>query len=88
MRTIKTVGRSGQISLGKALAGKGFLMETLPSGDILLKSAVVIPAHEHWLHTPEIKAKVERADKWMQENPPRESNIEGLEEKFVAHHAE
>jgi len=39
---IKIVGKSGQISLGKAIAGMGFIMETLPGGDILLKHAVVV----------------------------------------------
>lgn len=39
---IKTVGKSGQISLGKALAGMGFVMEPLTGGDILLKRAVVV----------------------------------------------
>ena len=30
MHAIKTVGKSGQISLGKALAGTDFVMEELP----------------------------------------------------------
>ncbi len=34
---LKVVGKSGQISAGKAMAGMGFIMETLPGGDILLK---------------------------------------------------
>ncbi len=43
MHAIKVVGKSGQISLGKALAGMEFLVEQLPGGDIVLKRAVVIP---------------------------------------------
>lgn len=35
MEALKIVGKSGQISLGKALAGMGFVMETLHGGDIL-----------------------------------------------------
>ncbi len=34
MHTIKTVGKSGQISLGKSLAGTEFIMEELPDGDM------------------------------------------------------
>ena len=40
---VKTVGKSGQISLGKALAGSGFIVEALPDGDIMLKRVVVVP---------------------------------------------
>ena len=29
-----------------------------------------IPDHEKWLHTPEMKAKMARADTWMRANPP------------------
>ena len=41
MNKIKMVGKSGQISLGKALAGMGFIAQELPGGDIVLKRAVV-----------------------------------------------
>jgi hypothetical protein len=49
---IKVVGKSGQISLGKAMAGMNFILETLADGDILLKHAVVMPVNERWLHEP------------------------------------
>ena len=32
---------------------------------------MAIPKKEHWLHTPEMKAKLARADEWMRANPPR-----------------
>ena len=57
---LKIVGKSGQISVTKAMAGVGFIMETLPSGDILLKHAVIVPANERWLHEPAIKEKLAR----------------------------
>lgn len=77
--SVKTVGKSGQISLGKSLAGMDFIMETLPDGDILLKHAVVVPMNERWLHEPSMKKKLARADEWMRGNPARESNIDELE---------
>ena len=49
MHAIKTVGKSGQISLGKAMAGMGYVMEELPGGDIILKRAVVVPMNERLL---------------------------------------
>lgn len=76
---IKTVGRSGQISLGKALAGMGFIMETLPGGDILLKHAVVVPTNERWLHEPAMKREMARADEWMRSHPPKETDLDALE---------
>src|SRR3546814_9023874 len=59
---IKTVGKSGQISLGKALAGMDFILEELPDGDIILKRAIVIPANERWLHEPAMQQRLARAD--------------------------
>ena len=77
--TIKIVGKSGQISLGKSLAGREFIMETLPDGDILLKHAVVMPINERWLHEPAMKEKLARADEWMRNNPAKETNLGDLE---------
>jgi hypothetical protein len=79
---IKTVGKSGQISLGKALAGMGFVMEPLMGGDILLKRAVVVTVNERWLHEPAMKEKLAQADDWMREHPAQESNLEALELKL------
>ena len=81
---IKTVGKSGQISIGKALAGMDYIMELLPDGDIILKRAVVVPANERWLHEPAMKAKLAQADNWMRNNPAKETNLDMLETKFVA----
>lgn len=68
MMELKVVGKSGQISVGKAMAGMGFIMETLHGGDILLKHAIVVPANERWLHEPAMKEKLARADEWMRNN--------------------
>lgn len=84
---VKTVGRSGQISLGKSLAGTSFIVEETPKGDFILKRAVVIPENEQWLHTPEMKAKLERAAAWFKANPPRETDLDELERAALAHHA-
>jgi hypothetical protein len=76
---LKIVGKSGQISLGKAMAGLGFIVESLPGGDILLKQAVVVPVNERWLHEPAMKEKLARADEWMRNNPARETDLDALE---------
>lgn len=79
---LKIVGKSGQISVGKSMAGLGFIMETLPGGDILLKHAVVVPSNERWLHESAMKEKLTRADEWMRNNPVRETNLAELEAKL------
>jgi len=84
MHGIKTVGKSGQISLGKALAGMEFILEELPGGDIMLKRALVIPANERWLHEPAVKEALARADKWMHSNSAKETDLEALEAKAGA----
>ena len=82
MRIIKTVGRSGQISLGKAMAGMDFILEELPGGDIMLKRAVIVPMNERWLHEPAMKKKLARADNWMRDNPAQETSLDELESKL------
>jgi len=83
MMDIKTVGKSGQISLGKSLVGMNFIMEFQPGGDIVLKRALVIPANERWLHEPAMKEQLARADKWMNANPAKETNLDKFEAKLV-----
>ena len=79
MQTIKTVGKSGQISLGRAMAGLNFIMQELPGGDLMLKRADVVPEAERWLHTPTMKQKLARADTWMRDNGARETDIDQME---------
>ena len=79
MLNIKTVGKSGQISLGKAMAGMDFIMEEMSGGDIILKRAVVVPMNERWLHEPAIRAQLNRADHWMHNTPAQETNLGELE---------
>ncbi|MHB1678606.1 MAG: hypothetical protein ACYCSS_13935 [Sulfuriferula sp.] len=82
METLKIVGKSGQISVGKALAGMGFVMETLPGGDILLKHSVVVPVNDCWLYEPVMKGKLAQADDWMRDNPATESSLEEIEARL------
>ena len=82
MQTIKTVGKSGQISLGKSLAGMGFIVEALAGGDFILKRAVVVPMNERWLHEPEMKARLANADGWMRENQVHETDLNEIGSKL------
>lgn len=78
---LKTVGRSGQVSLGKALAGKHFFMESLPSGDVLLKHAMIVPVNEQWLHTSTMKDRLAASDQWMAAHPAQASDLSALASK-------
>ena len=79
---LKMVGASGQISLGKKYAGKYFEMTEWEDGTIVMVPMRVIPESEAWLHTPEIKAQLERADAWFREHPPTETDISALMQKL------
>jgi hypothetical protein len=81
MNHIKTVGKSGQISLGKALAGMGFIMQELPGGDIVLKRAVVVPMNERLLE-PEALAELEAAREWRRNNPAQATDLTALGSKL------
>ncbi|MCC6538606.1 MAG: hypothetical protein IT162_13705 [Bryobacterales bacterium] len=58
---IKTIGNSGQISLGKEFAGRTVMVEEVEPGVWLIRTAQVIPDNERWLHTPEMRASLDRA---------------------------
>ena len=74
MQAIKTVGKSGQISLGKVMAGMGFILEALPGGDIMLKRAVVVPMNERLLD-PLVRADLEAARTWRKNNPAQATDL-------------
>ena len=49
-QTVKVVGASGPISLGKQFAGRQVLVEEKEAGVWLIRTATVIPDKERWLH--------------------------------------
>ena len=56
---IKTISSSGQISLGKAFAGKVVKLEHLEDGRWMVTPVQVIPEHLAWAYTPEVTAIIE-----------------------------
>ncbi len=81
MYNIKTVGKSGQISLGKAMAGMSFIVEERPGGDIVLKRAVVVPMNERRLD-PAVHAELEIAREWRRNNPAKATDLITLAAKL------
>jgi len=79
---IKTVGASGQISLGKQYAGRPVLIEEIEEGVWLIKTATIIPDSELWMHEAPAKSRIDKAIAWAGKNKPSETDIEGLSEKL------
>ena len=77
-QTVKVIGTSGQISLGKQYAGKTVLVEEVGKGVWLLKIARVIPDNEVWLHTEPAKSRIDRAIVWTAEHLSEETDLEVL----------
>jgi len=81
MATIKTVGNSGQISLGKEYAGRHVLVDQIDEGVWLIKAGSFVPDSEAWIHSPLVSAELDRAIIWAEENSPGESSLDELEAK-------
>lgn len=79
---IKTVGTSGQISLGKEYAGRHVLVEEVEEGVWLIKTAKVIPDNEVWMHEEPAKSRIEKAMAWSENNKPAETALESLSAKI------
>lgn len=79
MAIIKTVGSSGQISLGKKFAGQTVMLDEIQSGVWMLKIGRFIPDNEKWFHEPDVQAELNEAIAWAEKNPPADTNFEELE---------
>lgn len=75
---VKTIGASGQISLGKQYAGRIVTVDEVEPGVWWIKTAQVIPDSEMYLHTPEAKARLDRALEWSANHPRRPSDLKTL----------
>ncbi len=80
---IKTIGSSGQISLGKQHAGRTVTVEEVEEGVWLVKAARVIPENELWLHSPSATDKLKRAAAWAEKNQPVASDLAKIEKKLA-----
>ena len=69
--SVKVVGANGQISLGKEYSGRQVLVEEREPGVWMVRTALVIPENEIWLHQPQINQDLQRALVSAQSNPPK-----------------
>jgi hypothetical protein len=82
MNSIKTVGSSGQISLGKKFAGQTVMIDEIDKGVWIVKLGRFIPDNEKWLHGLDIQAELNEAIAWAEKNPPADTNFEELESRI------
>ena len=82
MAVIKTVGTSGQISLGKKFSGQTVMLDEIQAGVWIVKIGQFIPDNERWLHGPDVKANLDEAIAWAEKNPPKDTNFEELETRI------
>jgi hypothetical protein len=76
--SVKVVGSNGQISLGKEFAGRQVLVEEREPGVWLVRTAMVVPENELWLHQPKAREDLQRALDWAQRHPPKESDPDAI----------
>ena len=82
MEIVKSVGRSGQISLGKKFAGKTVLIDQIESGVWVVKLGRFIPDSEQWLHESKVRTEIDEAVSWAEKNPPRKSDLKKIESRL------
>jgi hypothetical protein len=78
---VKTVGASGQISLGKQYGGRTVTVDQIADGVWTIKTAQVIPDDELWLHTPEARKRLDRALDWSASHPRSETDLKAVARK-------
>jgi hypothetical protein len=82
MASVKTIGSSGQIALGKEYAGRHVLIDEVERGVWIVKLGDFIPDSERWLHRPEVSRSLDRAIAWAEKHPPRKTNLENLAKRL------
>ena len=80
--SVKVVGASGQISLGKEYAGRQVLVEESGFGVWAIRTATVVPDNERWLHTDEVAAGLSRSLDWAAENRAQPTNLSTIKGKL------
>lgn len=75
---LKTVGRSGQISLGKRYAGKTLRLERFKDGRIVLTAVAMVPESQLWTLAEPDRSRISRGLDWAAKTSPAETDIDDL----------
>ena len=76
--SVKVVGKSGQIALGKRFAGKRFRLDYRKDGSVVLTSVVLVPERELWMWKEPHRSRIEQGLAWAAKNPPAETDLDDL----------
>jgi len=79
MGTVKTVGKSGQLSLGKQFAGRQVCVEETEPGVWTIRLGRFVPESELWLHEPGVSASIDRGIEWARQTPPAPTDLSALQ---------
>ncbi len=78
MTVVRTVGKSGQVSLGKKYEGRHVLIDEVDEGVWIIKLGEFVPDSERWLSEASVAEPLDRAIDWASENPASESSLDAL----------
>lgn len=82
MGSLKIIGNSGQISLGKKFAGQTVMVDEIQKGVWILKIGQFIPDNEMWLHEEGVQSDLNEAISWAEDNSARSTDLDDLEERI------
>ncbi|MEO8349470.1 MAG: hypothetical protein ABI610_11200 [Acidobacteriota bacterium] len=82
MATLKTIGASGQIALGKEYAGRHVVVDEVERGVWVVKLGDFVPDSERWLHEPSARADLEEAIAWTEKHPPRATDLKRMSRRL------
>ena len=83
MAQIKTIGKNGQISLGKEFAGETVLIDNIEPGVWMVKIGKFIPNNEQWLYQKDNSTRLDEALTWAANNQPLATDLTELESKLL-----
>lgn len=75
---VKTVGKNGQVSLGKQHAGRHVMVEEVEPGVWSIRAATVVPDNERWLHGADAKADLSAAIDHALSHPPSDAETASI----------
>ena len=82
MSLLKTIGSSGQISLGKEYAGSQVIVDQPSPGVWIIKVGQFVPNNEAWLHEPETQQKLDKAIALAEKTSPKETDLNELKKEL------
>ena len=81
---VKTIGQSGQVSLGKEFAGRTVVIDSPEEGVWIIRTARVMPDNELWLHEEPANSKITKGLAWASQTPAQPSKLDEFESELRA----